>query len=268
MTEIPVARLNDGAEMPVVGFGTWQMHGQQAYDGVRWALAAGYRHIDTATMYQNEAEVGRAVRDSGVDRDELFITTKLAPGSAGRERQTLADSLGALGTGFVNLWLIHWPPRRQGASEKVWRAFLELRSEGLCRSVGVSNYSPAEIDELTVATGQTPAVNQVPWSPSGHDVGLLAAHGERGVVVEGYSPLKGWRPSAGGRGGQRGLKNPELVEIATTHGVTAAQVVLRWHVQMGIVVIPKSAHRERIESNLDLFGFELTDEEMERLTQL
>ena len=268
MTGIPVVRLNDGADMPVVGLGTWQMHGQQAYDAVRWALTAGYRHIDTATMYKNEAEVGRAVRDSGVDRGELFITTKLPPGNAGRERQTLADSLEALGTGFVDLWLIHWPPRRKGVSERVWRAFLELQAEGLCRAVGVSNYSPAQIDELAAATGQTPAVNQVPWSPSGHDAGLLAAHRERGVVLEGYSPLKGWRPSAGGRGGQRGLGNPELVSIAAAHGVTAAQVVLRWHVQMGIVVIPKSAHRERIESNLDLFGFELTDAEMERLPKL
>jgi 2,5-diketo-D-gluconate reductase A len=255
MNEIPVVRITDGVDMPVIGFGTWQMNGEQAYDAIRWALAAGYRHIDTATAYKNEAEVGRAVRDSGVDRGELFITTKLPPGNAGRERQTLSDSLRALGTDYVDLWLIHWPPRRPGASERVWRAFLELRSEGLCRAVGVSNYSPEEIDALTGATGQVPQVNQVPWSPSQHDPELLAALRHRGVVVEGYSPLRGARLTA-----------PALTAISEAHGVSAAQVILRWHVQMGIVVIPKSVHRERIESNLDLFGFELTEAEMAQLS--
>jgi 2,5-diketo-D-gluconate reductase A len=257
MNEIPVVRVSDGADMPVVGFGTWQMNGQQAYDAVRWALTAGYRHIDTATAYKNEAEVGRAVRDSGVDRGELFITTKLPPGNAGRERQTLADSLRALGTDYVDLWLVHWPPRRSGASERVWQAFTELRSEGLCRTIGVSNYSLAEIDSLTAATGQVPQVNQIPWSPSQHDPGLLAELRDRGVVLEGYSPLRGTRLAA-----------PLLTSVAQAHAVTAAQVVLRWHVQLGIVVIPKSVHKERIESNFDLFGFELTDEEMNQLSTL
>jgi 2,5-diketo-D-gluconate reductase A len=257
MNEIPVVRVSDGVDMPVIGFGTWQMNGQQAYDAVRWALAAGYRHIDTATMYKNEAEVGRAVRDSGVDRAELFITTKLPPGNAGKERQTLTESLRALGTDYVDLWLIHWPPRRSVASERAWRAFVELRAEGLCRAAGVSNYSLAEIDSLTAATGQVPQVNQIPWSPSQHDPVLLAALRDRGVVAEGYSPLRGTRLTA-----------PVLVSIAQAHGVTAAQVVLRWHVQLGIVVIPKSVHRERIESNLDLFSFDLTDQEMTALSSL
>jgi 2,5-diketo-D-gluconate reductase A len=257
MTDIPMVQVGDGFDLPLVGFGTWQLRGQQAYDAVRWALDAGYRHIDTATTYKNEAEVGRAIRDSGVDRASLFITTKLPPGNVGQEQQTLDDSLRALGTDYVDLWLVHWPPpARHEDSEKIWREFIRLRAEGRCRAIGVSNYSPAEIDELTQATGQTPSVNQVPWSPSRHDPGLLSALRERGMVVEGYSPLRGTR-----------LKDRALREVAKAHGVSPAQVVLRWHVQMGIVVIPKSARRERIASNFDLFGFVLSNDEMERLSK-
>ena len=140
-------------------------------------------------MYRNEHEVGQALRDSGLDRGEVFVTTKLQPGNAGRARATLAESLRALGTDRVDLWLIHWPPRRQ-VLVPLWREFLALRDEGLCRSVGVSNYGIAEIDELIAATGQPPAVNQIPWSPSQHDPALLAAHADRGIAVEGYSPQR------------------------------------------------------------------------------
>jgi diketogulonate reductase-like aldo/keto reductase len=208
-------------------------------------------------MYGNEAEVGRALRDSGVPRDEVFITTKLPPARVGQEQSTLRASLDHLGTDYVDLWLVHWPPRRAGQSVQVWREFLARHDDGACRAVGVSNYSPAQIDELTAATGRTPAVNQVPWSPSGHDPELLAAFRERGVAVEGYSPLKGTK-----------LRDRTLREIADAQGVTPAQVVLRWHVQLGIVVIPKSARPERIEANFDLFSFSLTDEEMDRLSRL
>jgi 2,5-diketo-D-gluconate reductase A len=257
MTEVPVVRIGDGIDMPLVGFGTWQLGGRQAYDAVRFALDTGYRHIDTATMYGNEAEVGRALRDSGVDRREVFITTKLPPGRFGQERATLTASLRALGTDHVDLWLIHWPPRRGSQSVPAWREFLKLRSEGLTRAVGVSNYSPEEIDELIAATGEAPAVDQVEWSPSRHDPDLLGALRERGVVVEGYSPLKATR-----------LGDRTLREIADAHSVTPAQVVLRWHVQLGIIVIPRSSRPERIASNFDLFGFSLTEQEMNRLTKL
>jgi diketogulonate reductase-like aldo/keto reductase len=255
MTEIPVVDLG-GADMPMVGFGTWQLQGRRAYEAVRYALQAGYRHIDTATMYRNEREVGRAIADSGTDRDEVFLTTKLPPGNAARTRATLNESLRALGTGHVDLWLIHWPPGRR-ASVQVWRDFLAARDEGLCRTVGVSNYSIGEIDELIAATGEKPAVNQIPWSPSRHDPALLAAHAERGIAVEGYSPLKDTR-----------LGNPVLHEIAAKHGVTPAQVVLRWHLELGITVIPKSARPERIRSNFDLLSFSLSPEEVDRLASL
>ena len=156
MTEIPVVDLGRGVAMPMVGFGTWQLQGQQGYQAIRRALQAGYRHIDTATMYRNEDRVGRAMADSGLDRSDIFVTTKLQPGNAGRARAIIAESLRALGTDYVDLWLVHWPPRGQ-ASPRLWREFLAIRDEGLCRAVGVSNYSVAEIDDLVEVTGERPA---------------------------------------------------------------------------------------------------------------
>jgi 2,5-diketo-D-gluconate reductase A len=251
--DVPTVTLPGGGGMPMVGLGTWRLRVRQAYECVRFALETGYRHIDTATMYGNEAEVGRALRDSGVDRSEVFITTKLPAGNAGRERETLAASLRALGTGYVDLWLVHWPPRGK-ARPQTWREFVALRDEGLARAIGVSNYSIGQIDELAGATGQMPAVNQIPWSPRKHDPGLLAAHRDRGVAVEGYSPLKG-----------SDLHDPVLAAIASGHGVTPAQVVLRWHIEHGIAVIPKSGQRERIAANIDLFGFSLDPGEIARI---
>jgi 2,5-diketo-D-gluconate reductase A len=256
MTDVPVADLGRGVAMPMVGFGTWQLGGRRGYEAIRSALDVGYRHIDTATMYRNESEVGQAIRDSNLVRGDVFITTKLPSGNAGRARATLSDSLTALGTDHVDLWLVHWPPRGR-TSVLLWREFLALRDEGLCRSVGVSNYSIAQIDELIAATGERPAVNQIPWSLAQYDPALLAAHADRGVHVEGYSPLKGTR-----------LRDPVLAEIAARHHVTPAQVVLRWHLELGITVIPKSARRDRIESNLDLFGFSLSPDDMARLSRL
>lgn len=256
MTEIPVVDLGGGAAMPMVGFGTWQLQGQRGYEAIRSALDVGYRHIDTATMYRNESEVGRAIRDSGLNRADVFITTKLPPGNAGRARATLSESLRALDTDHVDLWLVHWPPRGR-ATPQLWREFLALRDEGLCRAVGVSNYSIAQIDELIAATGERPTVNQIPWSPPQYDPALLAAHADRDVAVEGYSSLKGTR-----------LRDRVFVEIAAKYQVTPAQVVLRWHIELGITVIPKSARPERIKSNLDLFGFSLTPEEMARVNRL
>jgi 2,5-diketo-D-gluconate reductase A len=241
--------LGPGVEMPLLGFGTWQIRGASAYDAVRDALEAGYRHIDTATMYGNEAEVGRALADSGVPRDEVFVTTKLPPERAGKERATLDASLRALGLDAVDLWLIHWPPRRK--SVPTWREMLAARDEGRARAVGVSNYSIGEIDELIAATGEKPAVNQIRFGPSLYDPKLIAEHRERGVVVEGYSPFK-----------TTNLHDPVLTRIAATHGVDPARVVLRWHVQHGIVVIPKSKTPERIATNAAIDGFDLTGDEM------
>jgi 2,5-diketo-D-gluconate reductase A len=241
--------LRGDVVLPMVGFGTWQLRGQHAYEAVRAALDTGYRHLDTATMYGNEAEVGRAVRDSGLPREEVFITTKLPPGRAGEASATLAESLRALGTDHLDLWLIHWPPG--GASPETWRAFIAARDAGQVRAIGVSNYSTGQIDQLTEATGETPAVNQIPWSPGEYDEKVLADSRERGVVVEGYSPIK-----------STNLRDRVLVGIAERHGVSVPQVVLRWHLEHGIVVIPKSARPERITSNFDILGFALSPEEV------
>ncbi len=255
-TENPVVDLGGGVAMPMVGFGTWQLQGQMAYEATRHALQVGYRHIDTATMYRNEEQIGRAIADSGLDRADLFVTTKLPPGNAGRVPATIAESLKALRTDYVDLWLVHWPPRSRNLVP-LWQDFLAVRDEGLTRSVGVSNYSVRQIDDLIKETGEEPAVNQIPWSPARYDEALLAAHAERGVAVEGYSPLKGTR-----------LRDRTLAEIAASCGVTPAQVILRWHLEIVVIVIPKASSPEHIEQNLDLFGFSLTPEEVARINRL
>jgi len=252
----PTVKLARGGEMPLVGFGTWQISGARCYEAVRHALEVGYRLIDTATIYGNEREVGRAVRDSGVAREELFVTTKLPPRDAGRERAVIAASLRALGMDHVDLWLIHWPPRA-AARVATWKELLAVRDDGLARAVGVSNYRTSQLDELIAATGEAPEVNQIRWAPPLYDAAQAAEHRERGVVLEGYSPFKA-----------SNLRDATLAEIAADHGVTPAQVVLRWHVDHGVVVIPKSANRERIRSNFDLFGFSLSDEELRRVDGL
>ena len=259
MTEaaaVPAVDLPGGAQMPMLGFGTWLLRGKAGREALRAALGAGYRHIDTATMYGNEADVGHVLASSGLARDQVFITTKLPSGKAGRERATLAASLRALGTDYVDLWLVHWPPRGRNLVP-LWRDFLAARDDGLTRTVGVSNYSIGQIDDLIDATGEKPAVNQIPWSPSRYDARLLAAHAGRGVALEGYSPLKGTR-----------LRDRTLAEIADKYGVTPAQVVLRWHIDIGVIVIPRSARPERIEQNFDLFSFSLTPGEITRLNNL
>jgi 2,5-diketo-D-gluconate reductase A len=245
--------LASGREMPILGLGTWQARGRSALDACLRAFEVGYRHIDTATVYGNEEQVGQAVAESGVPREEIFVTTKLPPSRAGRERETLVDSLDALGLEYVDLWLIHWPPGGL-ARPDVWERLLELQAEGLAREVGVSNYSVPQLDELERATGRFPAVNQIEWSPALFDRGVLEAHHQRGVQLEGYSPLK-----------TMNLRAPQLVRIAEAHGVTPAQIVLRWHIEHRIVAIPKSTNAERIAENSAIFDFELTPSEVEHL---
>jgi diketogulonate reductase-like aldo/keto reductase len=245
--------IGNGVRLPIVGLGTWALRGRSGQAVIRRALDVGYRHLDTARVYRNEKEVGRAVRDSGIAREDVFITTKLPPDGVGRARETLSASLAALDTGYVDLWLIHWPPGG-AASPETWRALVAARREGRARAIGVSNYSIAQIDELIETTGEVPAVNQVKWSPSLHDPDRLAAHRERDIVLEGYSPFK-----------STSLRHPTLVEIANAHDVTPAQVVVRWHIQHGIVVIPKTAQLDRLQTNGDVEGFELDTSEMARI---
>jgi diketogulonate reductase-like aldo/keto reductase len=248
--------IGPDVRMPLLGLGTWLITGREAYQAVRRALDIGYRHIDTATMYGNEDQVGRALADSGLPREAVFITTKLPPGSAGHERTTIEASLRALSAENVDLWLIHWPPAGRARLD-VWERFLEIQRDGLARAVGVSNYSLAQIDELKRATGQLPSVNQIEWGPALFDQQILLGHRRRGVQLEGYSPLK-----------TTNLRHPRLVRIAEARGVTPAQVVIRWHIEHRVVVIPKSSNHARIAENAAVFGFALSAAEVDELDHL
>ena len=243
-------------DIPLLGLGTWRADGERGYRAVRHALDVGYRHIDTATAYQNEDQVGRGIADSDVDRDEVFVTTKLPPEAAGRERETLERSLRRLGTDHLDLWLVHWPPGGT-ARPDTWRALQGLRDEGLVRAIGVSNYSVGQIDELIDVTGEAPAINQIPWSPADHDPLVIAEHARRRVALEGYSPFK-----------RTDTADPVLARIAERRGVTVHQVVLMWHIRHRVVVIPKSTDPQRIEANLAALEVTLSDEEVAEIDGL
>ncbi len=245
---LPVGRI------PRVGLGTWQLRGAQARSAVVAALDVGYRHIDTATMYRNEAEIGAALVESGVDREDVFLTTKIPAENFSDARRVLTGSLSALGVDAVDLWLAHWPPSDIAGA---WQAMRELRDQGLARAIGVSNYSPAQIDALIAATGEAPAVNQIRWSPSDFDGARLEHSHGVGVVLEGYSAFK-----------SGALTDPVVVQIARSLGRTPAQVVLRWHIEHDVVVIPKSSKRERLASNFDVFDFTLNADEVARIDAL
>ena len=248
--------LTEGSRIPLLGFGTWQLKGQDAVGAPSAALATGYRHLDTATVYGNEGEVGRAIAESGVPRDEVFLTTKCPPGRAGQELDILRESLELLQTDHVDLWLIHWPG--EGSTNlEMWRAFVEARQAGLAREIGVSNFDISLIDDVTEATGAAPAVNQVEWSPLLFDAKTLAEHRARDIALEGYSALRGGT-----------LEHPAIVEIAARTGRTPAQVIIRWHLQHDVIVIPKSVNADRIRSNADVAGFSLSDEDMATLDAL
>jgi 2,5-diketo-D-gluconate reductase A len=248
--------LPQGGRMPLLGFGTWQIKGRDAVRATSSALEVGYRHLDTALVYGNEGEVGRALAESGVPREEVFLTTKCPPERAGSGLDTVRESLDRLQTDYVDLWLIHWPGAG-AANTDLWGEMVEAREAGLARDIGVSNFDATLLDEVTKATGVTPAVNQIEWSPLLFDAETVADHRARGIVLEGYSALRGGT-----------LEHPTIVGIAERLGRTPAQVIIRWHVQHQIVVIPKSVNAERIRSNADVGGFALTEHDMAALDAL
>ncbi|WP_189218607.1 MULTISPECIES: aldo/keto reductase [Streptomyces] len=255
MTSIPVHTLNDGRKLPGIGLGTWPMDDGQAEQAVAEALELGYRLVDTAADYRNETGVGRGVARAGVAREEIVVTTKL-PGRHHGYEETLAsfeESRRRLGLDYVDLYLIHWPLPRVDRYVDSWKAMVKLREDGLVRSIGVSNFTPGHIDRLEKETGVLPAVNQIELHPLLPQDELRAFHADKGIVTESWSPL--------GRGGDL-LEDPAIGRIAEAHGVTPGQVVLRWHVQLGAVPVPKSASPERQRQNLDVFGFELDADEV------
>ncbi|MGW2709468.1 aldo/keto reductase [Streptomyces sp. NPDC001356] len=255
MNGVPLYTLNDGTTVPAVGLGTWPLDDAQAERAVRTALEAGYRLVDTATNYRNETGVGRGVAGSGVPREELVVTTKL-PGRHHGYEETLAsfeESRRRLGLEYVDLYLIHWPNPRVDKYVEAWRAMIRLREDGLVRSIGVSNFTPEHITRLEKETGVLPSVNQIELHPLFPQEELRAFHAEKGIATESWSPL--------GRGSDL-LDDPAVAGVARAHGVTPAQVLLRWHVQLGALPVPKSADPARQRANLDVFGFELDEDQM------
>jgi diketogulonate reductase-like aldo/keto reductase len=250
-----VHRLADGSEMPTLGLGVWQVpNGPETENSVRWALELGYRHIDTAQAYGNEESVGRALRDSGVPREDVWITTKFYPARKDPVHE-IEGSLKRLGVDQVDLYIIHWP---QGGPTWAWPGMEQARERGYARSIGVSNFSVAELDEVLSMASSPPVVNQAQFSAFEYRRGLLEACRERKLALEGYSSL----------GTGRHLGDSTVAEVAERVGRTPAQVLLRWCIQHGVIVIPKSTHRERIEENGQLFDFTLSDEDMATLDAL
>ena len=258
---VPTYTLNDGTTLPAVGFGTYPMRGEEGVSAIVSALEAGYRLLDTAVNYENETEVGEALRRSGVPRDEVRVTSKIP----GRHHaydlavSSTKESLQRLGLDHLDLHLIHWPNPSRGLFVEAWQALVDLQQQGLVRTIGVSNFTEAHLRRIIAETGVTPAVNQVELHPLFPQESMRAVHEELGIRTEAWSPM----------GKRQAQYDAEPVRAAATRlGVTAGQVILRWHVQLGSVPIPKSATPSRQVENLDVFGFELTDEEVAAITAL
>ncbi len=247
-------RLNNGIEMPILGLGTWQLRtGKQAENAVLWALEAGYRRIDTAAIYGNEESVGKAVRKSGIPREDIFITTKLWNADHDNPEKALDVSLKRLGTDYADLYLIHWPV--EGKRLHAWEVLEKLHGEGRCRAIGVSNFTIKHLEELPAHTETLPAVNQVEFNPYLFQKELMEYCFSKGIQLEAYCPLT--------RGEK--LKDPGLASIALKYRKTPAQILIRWSLQHNLAVIPKSAKRERIMENSQVFGFSISEVDMRRL---
>ncbi len=258
--DIPDVPLRGGVEIPQLGFGVFQIPPEDTEEVVLRALRAGYRHIDTAAAYRNEAAVGRAIRASGLAREEVFVTTKCFNDDQGHEesRRAFDASLERLELDRVDLYLIHWPVPSHDRYVDTWRTFVELQDEGRARAIGVSNFQPGHLDRIIAETGVTPAVNQIELHPRLQQPELRAKHEQLGIVTEAWSPLAQGQV----------LDDATIVELAERHGKTPGQVVIRWHLQLGNVVFPKSVTPERIEQNIDVFDFELSDAEMDAIGKL
>ena len=261
MAEIPTYALNDGTTLPAIGFGTYPLRGEAGTRAMVSALEAGYRLLDTAVNYENEFEVGEALRRSGLPREEVLVASKI-PGRHHAYDDAIASvraSLERLGVEQTDLHLIHWPNPSQGKYVEAWRALVQLQKDGLVRSIGVSNFTPAHLERIIDDTGVTPAVNQVELHPRFPQAALREVHERLGIRTEAWSPMGKRRAP---------LEEAAVTAAAAAHGVSPGQVILRWHVQLGTLPIPKSADPQRQAQNLDVFGFQLSDTEMGAITAL
>ncbi|MEV0265503.1 aldo/keto reductase [Streptomyces sp. NPDC050617] len=261
MSKIPSITLNNGVEMPQLGFGVWQVADDEAFTAVGHALEAGYRSIDTAAAYENEEGTGKALAASGIDRAELFVTTKLWNSDQGYDSTLRAfdASLSKLGLDYVDLYLIHWPIWWRGETVNTYRAFEKILADGRAKAIGVSNFQPHHLEQLAAETSVVPAVDQIELHPQFAQAEARAYHAQHNIATEAWSPL--------GQGKDL-LDDPKIAAIARKHGVTPAQTVLRWHIQLGNIVIPKSVTPSRIKENIDVFGFELDDEDLASIATL
>ncbi|MEO4038684.1 aldo/keto reductase [Micrococcaceae bacterium Sec6.3] len=260
-TAVPAVPFHDGQSIPQLGYGVWRVEDEVAAEVVKQAVQAGYRHIDTAAIYGNEEGVGRAIAAAGVPREELFVTTKVWNSDQGYHEALAAldVSLEKLGTDYVDLWLIHWAKPSQGKYVETWKALIEAQRQGRVRSIGVSNFPQAQLEEIIEATGVTPVIHQIELHPYWQQRDLRAFGERSGMLTEAWSPL--------GQGGDV-LEDPVITEIAEAHGATPAQVVLAWHLAIGNVVIPKSVTPERIASNLAAADVRLSEDEIARIDGL
>ncbi|MFM8774582.1 MAG: aldo/keto reductase [Actinomycetota bacterium] len=260
MTFAPLVQMNDGRSIPVIGFGVWQVPDDIVVDATLKALEVGYRHIDTAYLYYNERGVGEALQRSGLDRDDVFVTTKVWNTDQGYDETLSAfdKSTGLLGIDEVDLYLIHWPTPGRDLYLDSWRALIRLREDGRARSIGVSNFHESHLRRIIDETGVIPAINQIelhPWLPQNH---LRDVDERLGIKTEAWSPL----------GSGRLIDDPVIAEVAAKHGKSSAQVMVRWSLQLGNIVLPKSITPERIEQNIDVFDFELDDADMAAIASL
>ncbi|WP_442580784.1 aldo/keto reductase [Mesorhizobium sp. ASY16-5R] len=260
MTHAPEITFNDGKSIPQIGLGVWQTPDEVADSAVAAALGAGYRHIDTAAIYGNESGVARGIAQSGVAREDVFVTTKLWNADQGFDSALRAfdKSLEKLGTDYIDLYLIHWPSPHRNAYAESWKAFVRLKEEGRAHSIGVSNFQPEHLQRIVDETGVAPALNQIELHPRFQQKDLRAAHEKLGVATESWSPL----------GSGRLLGDAAIGRIAAKHHRSPAQVIIRWHLQQGLIVIPKSVTATRIVENFDVFDFKLDAEDMDAFAAL
>jgi len=260
MTDQAYIALNDGARIPQVGLGVWQTPNDEAAPAVKAALDAGYRHVDTAAVYENEQGVGEGIRQSGLPRADIFLTTKLWNTDQGYEQTLKAfeASLKRLGTDYVDLYLIHWPSAHRGLFVDSWKALVTLKEEGRAKSIGVSNFYPEHIEKIVAETGIVPVINQIELHPDFQQRETRAFHEKHKIATQSWSPL--------GQG--KLLGHPVIAEIAQKLGRTPAQVIIRWHIENGLVVIPKSVTPSRIVENFKVFDFKLSAEDLDRLNGL
>jgi 2,5-diketo-D-gluconate reductase A len=259
-TLAPTVELNHGAMMPVLGLGTWPMKGAEVATAVRQAIEAGYRLVDTAENYRNEDGVGQGVRDSGIAREEMFITTKFNREwhSVAGARTAFENSAAKLGVDYIDLLLIHWPNPDQDRYVEAWQGLVELLNDGSVKAIGTSNFKPAHLDRIIEATGVAPDVNQINLNPYATRTATQAYDREHKIITESWSPIK---PASM-------FEEPAIAALAEKYGRSPAQIVLRWHTQLGLVTVPKSGSPERIRANISIFDFELTDDELSTISAL